>query len=156
MTHNLAEATKIYEEHLAENPNFDHDLVIEWKEEMPEEFSKKMYEIEYGCHIVDEDLYQEAVKLLKWGSRSGAKWTVDEISKLSKIDFDTKPYYEMDFAYMVNRLYSDFYNIFSDATYYFRMAQNYLEDEDYCGKADERAYHDAIKRIKYHKQKALK
>ena len=149
MTYDLIEADKIYKEKLKDDPEYDHKLVMHWKENMPEQFAKRMYEDKYGCHIVDEDLYEEAVGLLKWNGRHGAKWTVSEISSLSRINFEEKPYYEMDFAYMVNSLYADFCNIFSDASYYIKMAQAYLEDIDYPGNSDERAYHEACKRIDY-------
>ena len=74
-----------------------------------------------------------------------------DISCVYGIDFNTKDYSCYDFAYVANMLYSDYCNIFTDATYYIKMAKNYLEDPDYMGDPSERAYHDAIKRIKYHK-----
>ena len=46
-------------------------------------------------------------------------------------------------------LWSDNCNVFTEPSYYLKMAKNYLEDPDYCGEASERAYHNAMKRIKY-------
>lgn len=125
-----------------------------FKDKMPEEYCALMYIMEYGCHIVTEDLYNEAISYLKWSNDkgTGAKWSVDEILKLADIDFSNKDYYEYDYAYVMNMLYSDYCGVFTDASYYLKMAKMYLEDPDYMGKADERAYHNALKRIKYFKQ----
>ena len=54
-----------------------------------------------------------------------------------------------DYAYVVNMFWSDYCNIFTEPSYYLKMAKNYLTDPDYCGEASERAYHNAKKRIKY-------
>ena len=149
--YDIQKANEIYKRKLSENPNFYKELVEEWREDMPENFTEYMLKLEYGCHIVDEDMYDEAVSLLKWvdNKGEGAKWSVEEIKKASDIDFNDKPYYPHDFAYVVNMLWSDYCNIFTDVNYYLRMAKNYLEDEDYAGEADERAYKNARKRIRY-------
>ena len=49
----------------------------------------------------------------------------------------------------MNMLWSDNCNVFTDTNYYLKMTRNYLEDADYMGDASERAYHNAIKRIRY-------
>lgn len=149
----LIKADEIYHKKLIENPNYDHELVMEWKKDMPHQFAKKMYEDEYGCHIFTKEMYDEAVHLLKWADDKGhgAKWDVDTLIKLSGIDFSSVDFYEYDFAYIVNMLYSDFCTVFTDANYYIKMAKLYLTDPDYYGEADERAYHDAEKRIDYSK-----
>lgn len=153
--YNLIKADEIYKKRVEKNPQYDHELVVEWRNDMPQQFAKKMYEDEYGCHIVIEDMYEEAICLLSWSNEkgSGARWDANEIIKLSEIDFSTKNYYEYDYAYVVNMLYSDFCHIFTDAGYYLKMAKAYLEDRDYTGDPSERAYKDATKRIKYFKQK---
>lgn len=122
---------------------------------MPEIYIRTMYEEEFGCHIVDRSLYEEAVSLLEWADDKGygAKFDVDEILKMSNIDFSNKNYYEFDYAYVVNMLWSDYGHIIPELNYILKMAKAYLEDPDYMGKADERAYHNAIKRIKYFKEK---
>ena len=149
--HDLTEAIQIYNEEKAKNPNYDTVLVEEWRELMPEQFTRKMLKKKYGCHIVDNDTYNEAVELLDWvdGKGQGAKWSIEDIKRVSEIDFSTKDYTLLDFAYTINMLYSDYCNVFTDANYYIRMAKNYLEDTDYMGKPEERAYHNAIKRINY-------
>jgi len=143
-----------YEELKKEMPDIDQQMIRTFLEEMPDEAMIAFDKMVYGCHIASEDLYHEAVMLFKWidDKGTGAKWTVEDIVKLSGIDFNDKKYYEYDYAYVVNMLYSDYCNIFTEPTYYLKMARNYLEDVDYCGNADERAYHNAVKRIKYNEK----
>ena len=152
--YDIKKADEIYHKKITENPNYDHELVMEWREDMPHQFAQKMYEDEYGCHIFDKEMYSEAVELLEWidGKGTGAKWAVDDIVKLSNINFEDKEYTKHDYAYVMNMLYSDYCNVFQEPSYYLKMAKNYLEDPDYCGEASERAYHDAKKRIKYNEE----
>lgn len=149
--YDLDEALQIYNEEKAKNPAYDTVLVTEWREQMPEEFTRKMLKKKYGCHIVDKVTYEEAVSLFDWvGERgTGAKWSVEDIKSVSGIDFSTKDYTLLDFAYTMNMFWSDFCNVFTEPGFYIKMAKNYLEDPDYTGDASERAYHDAIKRIRY-------
>jgi len=153
--YNLIKADEIYKKRLEENPKYDHELVCDWRKNMPEQFAKKMYEDEYGCHIYTKEMYDEAVSLLVWAEHKGEgpKWEFEEIIKISDIDFSTKDYYEYDYAYVMNMLWSDYCNVFTETSYYKKMAKDYLEDPDYMGKADERAYHNAMKRIKYFEKK---
>ena len=152
--YDLEEAMEIYREEKAKNPNYDTMLVEEWRDKMPEDFTRYHLKKKYGCHIVDKETYTEAVSLLDWaGERGqGAKWSVDEIKNVSGIDFSQKDYTLMDFAYVMNMLWSDYCNIFTDPSYYIKMSKNYLEDPDYMGDASERAYHNAVKRIRYYKE----
>ena len=151
----LQKAIEIYKKRVAENSNYDKEIVTEWRENMPDEFTRFIFESEYGCHIVDDKMYEEAVGYLKWsnGKGKGAKWSVDEIKSVAGIDFDTKDYYILDYAYVLNMLWSDYCDIFTDTNYYLKMAKNYLEDKDYCGDPSERAYKNAKKRIKYNRHK---
>lgn len=148
--HNLEKANEIYKRKLKEDPEYAIKLIAEWRDEMPEEYIKKMFEEEYGCHIAyNTEMYEEAVSLLKWAGNKGEgeKWSVEDVEKVSGIDFDDKEYYPLDFAYVMNMLYSDYCDIFTETSYYVKMARNYLEDSDYPGEADERAYKNAKKRI---------
>jgi len=153
--YDIEKADKIYSEKLMEDKKFAEKLIDKFREKMPEEFVKTMFEEEYGCHIVDRSIYDEAVSLLKWSEDrgSGAKWEVEDILKLSNIDFSNKDYYEYDYAYVVNMLWSDYGHIFTEPSYFLKMAKAYLEDPDYMGKPDERAYKNAIKRIEYFEEK---
>ena len=152
--YNIEKANRIYKEKMLEDSRFAEKIIDDFREKMPEIFAKTMFEKEFGCHIVDKDMYEEAVSLLKWSDDRGygAKWTVEEIQN-SGINFEKTDYYPLDFAYVVNMLYSDYGHIFTDPNYYFKMAVAYLEDPDYFGKADERAYKNAIKRIEYNAKK---
>lgn len=144
-------ALEKYNKLKAENPNLDKEMVETFIEDMPEEAIMLFDRMEYGCHIIDEDMYNKAVSLLHWvnGKGEGAKWSVNDIKAVSGIDFDTKDYYELDFAYVMNMLWSDYCDIFTEPVYYVKMARNYLEDSDYMGDPSERAYKNAKKRIKY-------
>lgn len=146
----IAKADMLYKKHKEENPHYDYELVMGWKEEMPKQFALKMFEDEYGCHIFDADMYEEAVTLFdnKDGSK-GAHWDIETIKSKSGIDFDSKDYTLYDYAYITNMLYSDFSNVFTETSYYLKMAKSYLEDSDYYSEPSERAYHDAKKRIEY-------
>jgi hypothetical protein len=149
--YDLKKADEIYKKRLEENPEYAKELVDEWREDMPYQFARKMYEDEYGCHIFDDEMYDKAVHLFKWVENrgTGPKWSIEEIVKLSGINFESKEYTKYDFCYSVNMFWSDFCNVFVEPNYYFKMAKNYLEDPDYCGDASERAYKDAKRRIKY-------
>lgn len=149
----IEEAEKIYAQKKLENPNFDTYLIEKFKKEMPDDYIEAMLVEEHGHHIYDKDLYEEAVSLLDWinGSGKGAKWSVDDIARLSGINFNEKAYTKYDFAYWVNMKWSDYCNVFTDPVYYFKISVNDLEDIDFpdCYEADERAYYNAKKRIKY-------
>lgn len=153
--YDLQKATEIYNKNLSEDSNYAKEIVEEWRDSMPENFAEYMFRKEYGCHIVDVNFYNKAISYLKWsnGKGMGAKWSVDEIKKVSGIDFDDKDYYLLDFAYIMNMLWSDYCNVFTDSSYYIKMSVDYLEDVDYMGDPSERAYKNAKKRIRYFKEK---
>lgn len=153
--YDLKKADAIYDEMRAEGKDIVHEVMLVFKDKMPKEYCMLMHLIKYGCHIYDEAMYNEAVSYLEWanGKGKGAKWDVDTLTKLSGIDFEKTEFFEYDFAYIANMLWSDYCEIFTDTTYYLKMAKMYLTDPDYPGKADERAYKNAIKRIEYHEKK---
>lgn len=154
MTH--TEKTKMLHSELKEKyPDIDSILVRAFIENMPDEafVSMLFFENEKAedYHIRTKEQYDKAVEFFEWvdDKGTGAKWTVDEIVKLSGINFDNKEYTKYDYAYMVNMHYSDYCNIFTEPTYYLKMSKNDLDDPDYCGEPSERAYCNAKKRIKY-------
>jgi hypothetical protein len=153
--YDLKKADAIYDEMRAEGKDIVHEVMLVFKDKMPKEYCMLMHLIKYGCHIYDEAMYNEAVSYLEWanGKGKGAKWDVDTLTKLSGIDFEKTNFFEYDFAYVANMLWSDYCEIFTDTTYYLKMAKLYLTDPDYPGKADERAYKSAMKRIEYHEKK---
>ena len=139
-------------------PNIAEDMMMIFFEKMEdiayEALTEYECEQEYGCHIGTAEMYEEAVDLFEWvGDKGdGAKWSVEDVARLSEIDFDKKEYTKYDYAYVVNMLYSDYCNVITESRDYLKMAKNYLEDPDYCGAASERAYHNAKTRIKYSKE----
>jgi hypothetical protein len=150
--HDLAEAIEIYNEEKSKNPDYDTVVVNEWKDDMPEQFTMYHLKKRYGCHIVDTSMYQKGVNLFEWVDEkgTGAKWAVSDIKNVSGINFSSKEYTLLDYAYILNMLYSDNCNVDSLKTNdYLIMAKNYLEDPDYMGDASERAYYDILKRIRY-------
>lgn len=143
-------------------PNVAEDMMMMFFEKMGDVAYDALeeYEIEkeYGCHIGTEEFYEKSVNLLEWAGDKGegAKWkNIDDIVKLSGIDFETKDYTEYDYAYVLNSLYADYCNVFTESSYYLKMAKNYLEDNDPADKKDpsERAYRDAKERIKNYYEK---
>ena len=151
--HDLDKAIEIYNKRVAENPKYPQEVIDEWREDMPDEFTRFIFEGEYGCHITSKEMYDEAVSLLHWvnDKGKGAKWSVSDIKSVANIDFDSKDYYELDFAYVMNMLWSDYCDVFTEPMYYVKMSKNYLEDDDYMGDPSERAYKNAKKRIRYNK-----
>ena len=126
------------------------DFVDDMYSLYPEEVSKMIDELYLGCHIRDEKMYNKAISyFINPDGTKGAKWSVADIVYKSGIDFEKKDYTEMDYAYVVNMLYSDYGSKIKDPELLLDMAVMYLEDEDYPGEASERAYKNAKKRIKY-------
>lgn len=143
--YDISKADELYRKKLEKDPNFDKKLIEKWKEEMPDEYSKFMYRQQYGNHIGDKTMYDEAVRKLKWANEKGrgAKWDVDELASKSGIDFDEEGYTKYDYGQTVNALYAEYNNIFTEPSYYMKMARNYLTSKNYPYRPQERAYHDA-------------
>lgn len=143
--YNLNKADELYKKKLDKDPNFDKKLIEKWKEEMPEEYAKFMYRQEYGNHIGDKSMYENAVRNLKWsnGKGNGAKWDADELAQKSGLDFDYEDFTPYDYSYAANMLYSEYNDIYTEPAYYMKMARNYLRNDNYPYKGGERAYHDA-------------
>ena len=77
----LKEAIEIYNKRVEQNPQYSQEVVDEWRENMPEQFIDYIYRTEYGCHIVNDELYDKAISYLKWadGKGTGAKWSLETI-----------------------------------------------------------------------------
>jgi hypothetical protein len=144
--YNLDKADRLLKRKLEKDPNFTKKLLEKIKEENPQEFARNMMEEAYGRHIGDEDMYQDAVRNLKWvnGKGSGAKWDKDDLIQRSNVDFNEEGYTPYDYAYAVNAHYADYGTISDDPKYYMDMARNYLRNESYYPeRGNERAYYDA-------------
>ena len=152
--YDLKKADDIYNEMRSDGKDIVNEVMMIFRDKMPKEYCLLMHLIKYGCHIYDEEMYNEAISHLEWanGKGKGAKWDVDTLVKLSGIDFEKADFFEYDFAYIANMLYSDYCDIFTEPTYYLKMTKIYLTDPDYPGKPDERAYKEAMKRIEYYQK----
>lgn len=151
MTYNIEpELLEEYKTVKEKHPNIDHDMVMEFAEEMPVQFEMAIMKYKYGCHIGSKRMYDEAVALFENpNGTQGAYWDIDTIRIKSGIDFNSmKDYTLWDFGYLANMHYSD-YGDFLGAEQILKMAKRDLEDKDYPGDPTERAYKDAKRRIKY-------
>ena len=138
---------------ITDYPSEVEEMVYEWYEKMPELAEIAIDAIIYGKHLFDNEMYNKAIKLLKnVDGTASPHWTVEQVEAKANTDFDTKDYTLHDLAYIMNMLFSDYGNIFTDTSYYMKMAINYLTDPDYCGEPSERAFYDAKKRLEYNKE----
>ena len=92
-------------------------------------------------HIPNRKKYEELVEKLRWtdGGR-GAKWSFEDIKRLSKIDFSNVDYTEFDYAYLVNMLYAKCHKYITDPSIYLKLAKSFLEDDDEETKIYQGAY----------------
>lgn len=148
--YNVDKADRLLKRKLEKDPNFTKKLIEKIKEENPEEFARSMMEEAYGRHIGDEDMYNEAMRNLRWTNRkgSGAKWDKDDLIQRAGVDFNEEGYTPYDYAYTVNAMYADYGNISDDPKYYMQMARDYLRNDSYPERGNERAYYDAQRRSK--------
>lgn len=143
--YNLDKADRLYKRKLEKDPNYTKKLLEKIKRENPAEFERTLMEDTYGRHIGDTDAYQEAVSNLKWvnGKGSGAKWDKDDLIQRSNIDFNEEGYTPLDWAYSVNAHFADYGTISEEPRFYMDMAKNYLRNNSYNIRGNERAYYDA-------------
>lgn len=146
--YNVDKADRLLKRKLEKDPNFTKKLLEKIKEEHPEEFARSMMEEAYGRHIGDTEMYEDAVRNLKWANRkgSGAKWDKDDLIQRAGIDFNEEGYTPYDYAYMVNAHYADYGNISEDPKYFMQMTKDYLRNDNFPEKGGERAYYDAQRR----------
>lgn len=143
--YNVDKADRLLKRKLEKDPNYTKKLLEKIKEQNPEEFARTMMEDVYGHHIGDEEMYNEAVRNLHWTNRkgSGAKWDKDDLIQRAGIDFNEEGYTPYDYAYMVNAHYADYGNISDDPKYYMQMTKDYLRNDSFPERGNERAYYDA-------------
>ncbi len=147
--YNVDKADRLLKRKLEKDPNYTKKLLEKIKQDNPDEFARATFESEYGAHIGDRDMYDEAMRDLKWINRkgSGAKWDADDLIQRSNINFEEEAYSPYDYAAAVNSLYADYGTISEDPKYYMEMAKNYLKNDSYYPeRGDERAYYDAQRR----------
>lgn len=99
-------------------------------------------------HIQDEQMYRDAVRNLHWnnGKGHGERWKIDDLIESTDVDFKRENYTPEDYAYTVNALYADYGNISEKPEYYMQMAKDYLRNDSFPERGEERAYYDAMRR----------
>ena len=116
--------TKILDEHLLEleiyHPKYYWDIIGE------------LHELVNGEHF-DESMAIWAVSQMKnEDGTMGAHWTETDTSSVAAsegISFDK--FNRWDFYYVLNMIYSDYYNVIgSDTNMYIKMANAFLSDKD--------------------------
>ena len=140
MKYDIHKIKEFHKKLLEENPRYNDELVMEFADNMPELYAKKIQYDYCGCHIYDEECYEEEIRKIK----AVPKWSLSDIKQVSKIDFEAKDYYIYDFAFLMNYYYNLFKHIFTDTAYYVGITKATLENP-LMGKADDTAYHIAKK-----------
>ena len=135
------ELKREYEEIKAECPDFDHKMMKHFMKHMPEEAKKMIREqkeiMKYGYHIVSKQTYDEFISKIP-----NVKWSVEDVVRVSGIDFDQKEYYKYDFAFLMNLKYYKYNSFITDAAIYVKMVKADLECP-LIKNADDLAYHTA-------------
>ena len=146
--YNLDKADRLLKRKLEKDPNYTKKLLEKIREENPSEFARATIEDAYQRHIGDVDMYNEAVRNLKWsnGKGRGEKWDKDDLLRRANVDFNNEKFGEYDWLYAVQSLYSDYSNISEDPKYFMSMAYDYLKNDSFPERGDERAYYDAQRR----------
>ena len=140
MKYDIHKIKEFHKKLLEENPRYNDELVMEFADNMPELYAKKIQYDYWGCHIYDEECYEEEIRKIK----AVPKWSLSDIKQVSKIDFEAKDYYIYDFAFLMNYYYNLFKHIFTDTAYYVGITKATLENP-LMEKADDTAYHIAKK-----------
>ena len=142
--YDLEKANKIYDEQLSKDSHFDHNLVIEWRDNMPYEFAKKMYEIEYGKHIWCEEMYKDGLSYITDNKGNEIElWNIKDIKEIASeyIDIDDEKFYSYDLYLWANVKKADLKGIEDSASKIIKYAISDLQDKDFpFYPADEKAY----------------
>lgn len=120
------------------------DFVIEMYELYPDEVEKMIDELYNGCHIHDEQLYEQGLEYIK--NVKGEyidTWSVEDIKKVASnhIELDKQEFTVYDLALWANVKKGDYGNIETEATKIIKMAIQDLKDKDFpYFEPSERAY----------------
>lgn len=112
------------------------EKVVEFTKHMyrhnPEAVEKMLSTMKEHGHITKQTKYDELVSKLKWANKQnkGERWKLDEIKRVSQIDFKNVDFTEFDYAYLVNMLYAKCCKYFSEMSFYLKLAKGLLEDDD--------------------------
>lgn len=150
-------AKKLYRELKERYPELDKILLNLFFCKMPEEAIVTLLflenEMNNDRHIRTKEQFDEAVEHLEWFDKknTGAKWSVDSIisNMNNRSRLENSGITKYDYAYIVNSLYADFGKASPEQSYYLRMADSFLENNNYKrGRPSERAYNEARERIR--------
>lgn len=99
-------------------------------------------------HIQDEQMYRDAVRNLRWnnGKGQGERWKKEDLLNRSNINFNEEYFTPYDYAYTVNAMYADYGKISEKPDYYEQMGKDYLHNDSFPERGEERAYYDAARR----------
>lgn len=123
-------------------------ILEKWAEKMPEQANMALSLAIYGKHILSEEMYDDIMKCL--AVKPYYDYDVLKEPETSHIDFSKEDFSEYDFMYAINRLHMQFHDIIDKLEEYVAMAERYLKDSNYPGKAGERAYDEAYKILEQH------
>lgn len=130
--------------------NIFNELLIDLKVDNPkieQIIMNDLYVSVYGEHF-DKDTAIEAVSGMKnVDGTKGEHWTITQTNEAAKkfgITFDT--YNQYDFYYVLNMMYNDYYNIFTDdVNSYIQIAVAWLDDPDVSEGKAWRYYRKVVK-----------
>lgn len=101
--------------------------------EMYEELELELYKEMYGCYFNKWMLDKALSHLVNENGSKGGHWTLDATSQVAannNITFKER-YNEYDWCYVMNMMYSDYYNVFGNETsMYAKLSKAFLEDKD--------------------------
>ena len=108
------------------------DELKESNHEMYKELEEELYEDIYGCHFTEWLLEKALHKMHNEDGTMGGHWTIEQTTDVAKqhgIEFDT--FNKYDFCYVMNMMYSDYYNVIpNDTSYYVKLTMRFINDKD--------------------------
>lgn len=141
--YDLGEANKIYKEMMEKDSSFADKLVKEWRDKMPHQFAKEMFEKHYGKHLHSQEEYDKLLSYIvdNKGDRF-SPWSMEDILKIAKeyIDIEEEPYTPIDLCAWSNIKKGDYGSIISDGSKIIRISIADLSDKDFYADPSERAY----------------
>ena len=142
---------KTFKEQIEHMAAHNHKRLLEVIHKIKEDFGEEIEEY-FLCHITNNEMYNEAMSHVKnLNGTYGGHWSPEVIKIKANINFEHKDYTCLDYAYMVNKIYSHIGDLMPEEHIH-KYAVRLLEDDDYPGDPSERAYKDAMHMIEYFKR----
>lgn len=114
---------------------FARDYLSMLKGVSPESYKEAedfLYREIYGCHFNEWKLKCALEKMENEDGTTGGHWTLEETTSVARqngITFDH--FNEYDWCYVMNVMYSDYYNTFSnEASTFVKLSKKFLMDKD--------------------------